>query len=232
VQHALKTKELFSSNPHVYVPTYHTRLCSERLIVMEFVRGSKVNNREEIERSGIDPRKVAANLVSIFTDMIFRHRFIHCDAHPGNLLVRVKPSAPLGHEIILLDHGLYRSVSAQTVEDFSGLWVSLVLQDRQRVHDYAERLSIHEHFEYLPLIFLHRSANSSKRIGEGITAEERRELREKDLANFDSINNILQDLPPEIMFIIRATNLVGSHANALGASNRERLLNYTKASLR
>jgi aarF domain-containing kinase len=60
---------------------------------------------------GIDPKKVAQNLVSIFTDMIFKHRFIHCDAHPGNLLVRKKEDSPLGHQIVLLDHGLYRSVS-------------------------------------------------------------------------------------------------------------------------
>lgn len=164
--------------------------------------------------------------------MIYQHRFIHCDAHPGNILVRPCPSAPLGHQIILLDHGLYRSVSQETVGNFSGLWVSLVLQDKGKVHEYAERLNIHEHYEYLPLIFLHRSANSNKRIGEGITPEERQELRQKDLANFDSINNILQDLPPEIMFIIRATNLVGSHAVALGATSRQRLLAYTAASLR
>jgi aarF domain-containing kinase len=136
---------------------------------MEFVRGSKVNNRAEIESSGIDPRKVAANLVSIFTEMIFKHKFIHCDAHPGNLLVRAAPDTPLGHQIVLLDHGLYRSVSPQTVANFSGLWVSLVLQERAKVHFYAEQLNIHEHFEYLPLIFLHRSANSNKRIGEPIT---------------------------------------------------------------
>jgi predicted unusual protein kinase regulating ubiquinone biosynthesis (AarF/ABC1/UbiB family) len=34
---------------------------------MEFVRGSKINNRQEIEQAGIDPKKVAYNLVNIFT---------------------------------------------------------------------------------------------------------------------------------------------------------------------
>ncbi len=70
---------------------------------------------------------------------------------------------------------------------------------------------------------MHRSTNSNKRLGEGITSAERAELRQKDLANFDSINNILQDLPPEIMFIIRASNLVGSHSVTLGETNRQRL---------
>jgi aarF domain-containing kinase len=58
---------------------------------------------------GIDPILTAKNLISIFTTMIFKHGFIHCDAHPGNILVRKKDNN-LGHEIVLLDHGLYRTV--------------------------------------------------------------------------------------------------------------------------
>lgn len=95
-----------------------------------------------------------------------------------------------------------------------------MLQQQSKVHFYAEKLNIHEHFEYLPLIFLYRSRNSRKKIGENITEEERREFREKDLANFDSINQILQDLPPEIMYIIRVSNLITSHNLNLGGNNR------------
>lgn len=77
--------------------------------------------------------------------MIYKHRFIHCDAHPGNLLVR-KKNNNIGHEIILLDHGLYRSVSEQTINAFSGLWISLIKQNKDEVYKYASMLNIHEHF--------------------------------------------------------------------------------------
>lgn len=53
--------------------------------------------------------------------MIFKYGFIHCDAHPGNILVRKCENYDkknkkykknkLGHEIVLLDHGLYRKVN-------------------------------------------------------------------------------------------------------------------------
>ena len=55
---------------------------------MEFASGRRIDRKSEIQQLGIDPHKVGQNLVEIFTRMIFRHRFIHCDAHPGNLLVR------------------------------------------------------------------------------------------------------------------------------------------------
>lgn len=45
---------------------------------------------------GINPHKVAHNLIDIFTTMIFKHGFIHCDAHPGNILVR-KKNNDVGH---------------------------------------------------------------------------------------------------------------------------------------
>lgn len=112
---------------------------------MEFASGRRIDRKSEIQQLGIDPHKVGQNLVEIFTRMIFRHRFIHCDAHPGNLLVR-KADNDLGHQIVLLDHGLYRSISQETITNFSGLWVSLFVQEKKKVMEYAEKLNIHEHF--------------------------------------------------------------------------------------
>lgn len=44
--------------------------------------------------------------------MIFKHGFVHCDAHPGNIMIRKKPkrnpNQPNDYQIVLLDHGLYR----------------------------------------------------------------------------------------------------------------------------
>jgi aarF domain-containing kinase len=50
------------------------------------------------------------NLLDIFTQMIFKDGFVHCDAHPGNFFIRKKNNS-VGHEIVLLDHGLYRHLS-------------------------------------------------------------------------------------------------------------------------
>jgi len=44
-------------------------------------------------------------LGQLYSEMIFVQGYIHCDPHPGNLLVR--PSTD-GTEIVLLDHGLYQ----------------------------------------------------------------------------------------------------------------------------
>ena len=48
VNNALRIKELLKDDDRVYVPEYYRHLCSDRLIVMEFVEGVKVNQQKEM----------------------------------------------------------------------------------------------------------------------------------------------------------------------------------------
>ena len=55
--------------------------------------------------------QVSNNLSHIYSEMIFKHGFVHCDPHPGNVLV--KRTSQQNAQIVLLDHGLY-TVSHET----------------------------------------------------------------------------------------------------------------------
>ena len=64
-------------------------------------------------------------LGKLFSEMIFVHGFVHCDPHPGNMLIRRSPKSPSlfnklfpfrksnDLELMLLDHGLYRRLSKE-----------------------------------------------------------------------------------------------------------------------
>lgn len=72
--------------------------------------------------------------MNIFADMIFKYGFVHCDAHPGNILIRKHPRGTdpkLHYQIVLLDHGLYRSLTPEFINHFSRFWVSLVKSDKK-----------------------------------------------------------------------------------------------------
>lgn len=60
-----------------------------------------------------------------------------------------------------------------------------------------------------------------------MTQKEREEIRKKDLVNFEKINQLMNALPPDMLFIIRATNLVAIHNGVLGGSTRLRLMKFT-----
>ena len=58
--------------------------------------------------------QVMLKLGQLFSEMIFQQGFVHCDPHPGNILVR-RDSNTGKLEIVMLDHGLY-SVSDPLLE--------------------------------------------------------------------------------------------------------------------
>lgn len=91
------------TRPDVRFPiVFHS---TPRVLVMEFMEGARVTDVAALRRLNLAPRDAARLLSEVFCEMIFFHGFVHCDPHPGNLLIRRGPSgAP---ELVLLDHGLY-----------------------------------------------------------------------------------------------------------------------------
>lgn len=55
-------------------------------------------------------RQVATMMTRLFSSMIFIKGYVHCDPHPGNVLVEKVNGRP---QLILLDHGLYRDLDEE-----------------------------------------------------------------------------------------------------------------------
>ena len=56
------------------------------------MEGSKITDKSYLDRNNINPKKVAALLSTVYSKMIFQHYFVHCDPHPGNILIKYKPT--------------------------------------------------------------------------------------------------------------------------------------------
>ena len=67
--------------------------------------GTQINDRVNLNRRGIDVNKTIEAVTEMYSQMIFKHGFIHCDPHPGNILINKQKNGD--PEIVLLDHGLY-----------------------------------------------------------------------------------------------------------------------------
>ena len=79
---------MFRGQRDVHVPPVFHELTTRRVLTMEFVRGVKPTNAEALATLGVSGTEVAAKASRVFGDMIHVHGFVHCDPHPGNLLVR------------------------------------------------------------------------------------------------------------------------------------------------
>jgi ubiquinone biosynthesis protein len=85
----------------IRVPKIYWKYSGERLLVMEYMKGVRIDDLEQIKKMGVDPKKIALLGLHAYWRMIFDDGFFHGDPHPGNLLV-----TPKG-ELVILDFGSF-----------------------------------------------------------------------------------------------------------------------------
>ncbi|WVQ76577.1 hypothetical protein IAR50_006249 [Cryptococcus sp. DSM 104548] len=147
---ARRCAELLAQTPElrddVYVPRVYGKDegCqeSDRVMVMEWVDGCRLNDKKQIEDWGLNVREVMDLTISTMSAMTFSWGFVHCDPHPGNILVRPHPSKKGKPQIILIDHGLYIDLPHQFREDYCTLWRSLFVLDVPKIETIARKWGI------------------------------------------------------------------------------------------
>jgi len=71
----------------VYVPKIYWHATTSKVLTMEFIRGTKVVELDELRARGIAPEKVNRLLIRTYLKQLLEDGFFHADPHPGNLLV-------------------------------------------------------------------------------------------------------------------------------------------------
>ncbi|XP_013867332.1 aarF domain-containing protein kinase 1 isoform X2 [Austrofundulus limnaeus] len=156
---AEKVANMLSHFPFLKVPTIHWDLSTKRILTMEFLEGGQVNDREYMKENGINVNEISENLGKMYSEMIFVHGFVHCDPHPGNVLVRKCPRSQKT-EILLLDHGLYQVLQPDFRMNYCRLWMSLINRDLAGVERYSRRLGAGDLYPLFACVLTARSWNS------------------------------------------------------------------------
>lgn len=122
--------------PDVIVPDAYPELSSGSVLTMEYVPGVKVTDIAELDRLGVDRRKLVTDIHRIFFTMLLRHAVFHADPHPGNLSV-----APDGR-LILYDYGMVGRLDGETRMQLVRLYLALVDKDPSRTVDAMSALGM------------------------------------------------------------------------------------------
>ena len=149
---------------------------------MELIEGVKVNDHAKLEENGWDPAKVASALAAAWSEMVFGagDGFVHCDCHPGNVMVRAaqtdaKRSGSNGNnfELVILDHGCYRKLDAAFRKTYAHLWHSIVLGNDRGVHECVRQLKLGDNLQepsQMPNVSQGGVATTGVATAEGATA--------------------------------------------------------------
>ncbi len=86
-KHAERFAANFAAQADVVVPAIHREWTTRRLLVMEYVEGRPVDDRDGLRQAGLDPSRVAERLLVTYLQQVLRDGFFHADPHPGNVFV-------------------------------------------------------------------------------------------------------------------------------------------------
>ncbi len=86
-KNAERFAESFKDWENIHVPKIYWMATSQKVLTMEFIRGDKVIDLEELKARDLSPEKVNRLLIKTYLKQLLEDGFFHADPHPGNLLV-------------------------------------------------------------------------------------------------------------------------------------------------
>lgn len=84
---AIKFRKMFKDTKEVYIPKIYSEYSRKRVLVMEKIKGVKLNDIETIKELRWDTKKISEIGIRSLFKQIFEHGFFHADPHPGNIFI-------------------------------------------------------------------------------------------------------------------------------------------------
>ncbi|KAG0332537.1 hypothetical protein BG004_001205 [Podila humilis] len=203
-----------------YVPKIFHQYSTKQVMVAEWVDGVRATDKAAIQAMGLSVTKVMESVVDVFAHQIFVSGFVHCDPHPGNVLVRKHPKNPKKHQLLLLDHGLYMRESDEFRTQYCLFWKSLFLLDQKSIQEICHRWGINDPQMFANATLLkpynmNRSPSITPSTNTSVLDAYEIQMKLKTSLKEFLINSEL--LPKELIFIGRNMTIVRANNKTLGS---------------
>jgi aarF domain-containing kinase len=213
----------FAHRDDVVAPTVYGEWTTPRVLTMSFEEGVYANNVGAIRGMGLAPVGVSTLVAEAFAEQIFVHGRVHCDPHAANLLIRPMPGSPRRPQLVLLDHGLYRTVPHELRLNYARLWRALIFGDEAGIRKYSEKMNVGGHYKLWAAMLTTKTWDRIAEAGKkgDLTAFNMREGdRERTRANAkayaDEISVVLRKMPRELLLVLKTNDCLRSVDTALG----------------
>ena len=113
----------FVENPDIHIPATYPDYCTSKVLTMEFIDGTKLNDVYASESDEFDKKLLAKNILDSYLQQLFIDGFFHGDPHPGNLMILEN------NVVCYLDLGMMGFFDEEFKKNLSELFILLVDQD-------------------------------------------------------------------------------------------------------
>ncbi|CAK9441453.1 uncharacterized protein LODBEIA_P53210 [Lodderomyces beijingensis] len=224
MENALRLQRLIDGDPqlkheNVKIPKNYPELTTRQVLPAEWVTGIALTDKEVLVSKGIDLKKTMTQYIKLFGRQIFKYGFVHSDPHPGNLLARFDEKGK--QQLVLLDHGLYITLTDEFRLQYCKLWKDLFVMNVQGVQEIGKEWGIHSTEIFATLVQLRPVKLSNKNEKEEEEAQDTRDVS----ALMKSFIGDESKFPKELPFLSRTMRMIQNMNQQFGSPvNRINLL--------
>jgi ubiquinone biosynthesis protein len=126
----------FADEPYLYIPKVYWEYTTRRVLVMERIRGIKIDDIAALDAAGYDRYRIGLHAARMVIKEVLEDGFFHADPHPGNFFVMP------GEVIGAMDFGMVGYLSRRTRTDLVRLYVAAIQLDEEAVVDQLVRMGV------------------------------------------------------------------------------------------
>jgi len=126
----------FADEPYLYIPKVYWEYTTRRVLVMERIRGIKIDDIAALDAAGYDRYRIGLHAARMIIKEVLEDGFFHADPHPGNFFVMP------GEVIGAMDFGMVGHLSRRTRTDLVRLYIAAVQLDEEAVADQLVRMGV------------------------------------------------------------------------------------------
>lgn len=198
----------------IHIPTVRWDLTTHRILTAEFIEGCKINETDLIKEQNLDLKDIDMKLFKTFAEQIFNTGFVHADPHPGNIFVRKGKNGKA--ELVILDHGLYQTVSYENRQSLCHFWEAIVLKDHKNMKKYADELNVSGYKRLAEVLLQKPLESKGGKFTSKLTEEDIAYMTQVAKERFNDVMSTLSDMPRSMLFVVRNLNTVRAIAREHG----------------
>lgn len=126
-RNAEKIAKQFKNDPNIRVPKVYWDYSTAKVLTMEYIEGTKLNEINKLEQNGHNRHILAERIANATFQQVLIDGFFHGDPHPGNIYVMPKDV------IVLMDFGMVGRLTSEMKDHFETFVIAMMRQNTDGV---------------------------------------------------------------------------------------------------
>ena len=187
-----KLKNNLAGNNEVYIPKVFWQYTTENVIVLEWIDGIPLYDRDRLLKAGFNLENIAKKVAIAFFNQAYRDGFFHADLHYGNILINAN------EQIVFLDFGIMEHLDYMNRLFIAQILKSFLERDYDRVAKLHFRAGYISKFESINAFAL-----ACRSIGESILNKPANQVSISKLLKqlFDTARTFNMKIQPQLLLL-------------------------------